>query len=92
LRYDCDRFGAARCVSNSFFSWVAATGVVAPLLPKSNALPGVFGVLAAEPKEAKAPDPKPKAVEPAVVGEATELAPTDVALKGLLLFEDTNLF
>lgn len=28
---------------------------------KSNAVPGVFGVLAAEPKEAKAPDPRPKA-------------------------------
>jgi len=28
---------------------------------KSNAVPGVLGVLAAEPKDAKAPDPKPKA-------------------------------
>ena len=95
MRYDCDRLGAARCpsFSKSFFSWgVAATGVVAALLPKSKALPGVFGVLAAEPKEANAPDPKPNAVEPPVVGEATELAPTGVVLKGLLLLDDANLF
>lgn len=34
-------------------------------------VPGVFGVLAAEPKDAKAPDPKPKAEEAPAVGEAT---------------------
>lgn len=31
------------------------------LLPQSNAVPGVFGVLFAEPKDANAPVPKPKA-------------------------------
>ena len=32
-------------------------------LPQSNAEPGVFGVLLADPKDAKAPVPKPKAPE-----------------------------
>lgn len=41
------------------------------VLLKSNAVPGVFGVFAAEPKEANAPDPKPKAEE--APGEATVL-------------------
>lgn len=35
------------------------------------AAPGVLGVLAEEPKDAKAPDPKPKAEEAPAVGEAT---------------------
>lgn len=95
LRYDCDRFGVPRCpsLSKSFFSCaVAAEGVVAAF-PKSNAVPGVFGVLVAEPKDPKAPEPKAKAEAPPVVGEATELALSGVfALKGLLLLEDTNLF
>jgi hypothetical protein len=42
---------------------------------KSKAVPGVFGVLVADPKDAKAPEPRPKAVEPPVVGEAS---PPDV--------------
>lgn len=51
---------------------------------KSKALPGVFGVLAEDPNDAKAPEPRPKAPEPPVVGEAR---PADdkggMALKGL---------
>lgn len=47
----------------------AAAGVAAAL--KSNAVPGVFGVLLADPKDAKAPDPSPKAEEPPVVGDAS---------------------
>lgn len=53
-------------------------------LPKSNAVPGVLGVFVAEPNDAKAPDPSPKAVEAPVVGEA--MVPVDkggMALKGL---------
>lgn len=38
---------------------------------KSKAVPGVLGVLAAEPNEAKAPEPRPKADEPPVVGDAS---------------------
>lgn len=44
------------------------------LLPQSKAVPGVFGVLLALPKLAKAPLPRPKDAEPlppALVGEAT---------------------
>ena len=40
-------------------------------LVASMAVPGVFGVLADEPKDAKAPDPKPKAEDAPAVGEAT---------------------
>jgi hypothetical protein len=38
-------------------------------LLKSKAVPGVLGVLVAEPNDAKAPDPKPKAVAAPPVGE-----------------------
>ena len=37
---------------------------------KSKAVPGVLGVLAADPKEANAPEPSPNAEEPPVVGDA----------------------
>lgn len=47
----------------------AAAGVAAVL--KSKAVPGVLGVLLAEPKDAKAPDPSPNAEEPPVVGDAS---------------------
>lgn len=47
----------------------AAAGVAAVL--KSNAVPGVFGVLLADPKDANAPEPSPKAEEPPVVGDAS---------------------
>ena len=51
-------------------------------------LPGVFGVLAAEPKDAKAPDPKPKAEEAPAVGEATlEVVKGVMPLREVLLPE-----
>lgn len=54
------------------------------LLPQSNAVPGVLGVLLALPKLAKAPLPRPNEAEPlALVGEATEVE--DIELKGLFL-------
>ena len=56
----------------SFFSagvvGTVAVGVAADL--NSKAVPGVFGVLAADPKDANAPEPRPNAEEPPVVGEA----------------------
>jgi len=66
-------------------------GVFAPTtLLKSNAPPGVFGVFE-DPKDAKAPDPKPNALAAPAVGEARELAEGDIALKGfLLLWEDES--
>lgn len=48
----------------------AATAAVAADL-KSKAVPGVFGVLFADPNDANAPDPSPNAEEPPVVGEAS---------------------
>jgi hypothetical protein len=61
---------------------VAAEAVV---VFKSKAPPGVFGVLAADPNEANAPEPRPKAEEPDVVGEASPLFVNgDMALKGFL--------
>lgn len=56
----------------SFFSEgvVGAVDDMAAAL-KSKAVPGVLGVLAAEPKEANAPEPSPKADEPPVVGDAS---------------------
>lgn len=60
----------------------AAAGVAAVL--KSNAVPGVFGVLLADPKDAKAPDPSPNAEEPPVVGDASAPGVNgEMALKGL---------
>lgn len=72
--------------SGSFFSaGVDAVGAPATAFPKSKAVPGVFGVLVADPKEAKAPEPKPKALEPAIVGEDMPLVVRGVTvLKGLL--------
>lgn len=60
------------------FSFLSAEGVgataagapVAAVL-KSKAVPGVLGVLLVDPKDAKAPDPRPNADEPPVVGEAS---------------------
>lgn len=52
-------------------------------LPKSSAVPGVLGVFA-EPKDAKAPEPKPNAEEAPAAGEATaEVVSGAMALKGL---------
>ena len=53
-------------IEKSRFSVVV--GVLALSLPKSRALPGVRGVLFAEPNDAKAPDPRPNAEDAPVVG------------------------
>lgn len=67
--------------SLAFFS---AVGVLAPTaLLKSSALPGDLGVFEA-PKEANAPDPRPKALE-ADVGDATEETAGELRLNGLAL-------
>lgn len=42
------------------------------------AVPGVLGVLEEDPKDANAPEPKPKAEEAPVVGEATLVVVTGV--------------
>ena len=53
--------------SCSRLSLFAAAGV--PELAKSNDVPGVLGVFVVDPKDAKAPEPSPKAEEAPVVGE-----------------------
>ena len=53
--------------SFSRFSPAAVEGVE---LPNSRDVPGVLGVLAEDPNDAKAPDPRPKADEAPLVGEA----------------------
>jgi len=63
-------------VSFSFFSPVFFEVL------KSNA-PGVFGVFPEEPKEAKAPDPSPKAEEAPDAGEAMLVVSGVMALNGL---------
>ena len=42
-----------------------------PACPKSRDVPGVLGVLAVDPKDAKAPDPRPNADDAPDVGDAT---------------------
>ncbi len=63
--------------SFSFFSLVAFDVL------KSKAVPGVLGVFPEDPKEAKAPDPKPKAEEAPDEGEAMLVESGVMALKGL---------
>lgn len=60
---------------------LSAVGVLPTKAPKSKAPLGVFGVFEA-PKDAKAPDPKPNALD-APGGDAMEVG--DIALKGFLL-------
>jgi hypothetical protein len=52
-----------------FTKGVAGVGAPEATFPKSNAVPGVFGVLVAGPNDAKAPVPRPKADDAPVVGE-----------------------
>ena len=73
--------------SFSFFS--AVKGVE---LLKSRDVPGVLGVFAEEPNDAKAPDPRPKADEAPVVGEAAFVVVSGaMPLNGLdLLLKDPS--
>lgn len=64
------RAGGRLSLSSSFLSGTGSFFSLATLL-KSNAVPGVFGVLVALPKDAKAPLPRPKAEDaPEAVGDA----------------------
>jgi hypothetical protein len=59
--------------------WEAAAALL-----KSKAVPGVFGVLAADPNEEKAPDPRPNAAEAPPVGDDIPAVVRDgIVLKGL---------
>lgn len=50
--------------------------------PKSRDVPGVLGVLAEEPKDAKAPEPRPNAEEAPELGEETLVDNGDIPLNG----------
>ena len=70
---------------------VSCTGSLSLSLPVglgialSIAVPGVLGVLVDEPKDAKAPDPRPKAEEAPLVGEETPVVVTGaMPLSGVL--------
>lgn len=68
---------------SSFFTGVAGGAAVLAAFPKSNAVPGVFGVLFADPNEANAPEPNPKAVDAPEVGEDMFVVVNgDIALNG----------
>lgn len=73
----CD--GLPTAFAESLDCPVLATAVA---MAESKGLADVFGVLA-EPKDAKAPEPKPKALEAPLVGETSALP--GVLLKGLAL-------
>ncbi len=76
--------------SFSRFSPVAVEGVE---LAKSSEVPGVLGVFAEDPKDAKAPDPRPKADEAPLVGEAAFVVVKGaIPLNGLdLLLKDPSV-
>lgn len=75
--------------SFSSFSLAAVEGVE---LPNSRDVPGVLGVFAEDPKDAKAPDPRPKAEEAPLVGEAVLVVVKGaIPLNGLgLLLKDPS--
>jgi len=79
-----DALGAIVFVREVSLRLFSAVGVLVPprTPPKSNALPGDFGVFEA-PKDANAPEPRPNALDAAVVGEGTTVVGEDIALKGL---------
>ena len=62
------------------FSIVGADDATAE--PKSSDVPGVFGVFAEEPKDAKAPEPRPNAEDAPELGEETLVDSGDIPLKG----------
>lgn len=63
-------------------------------LLRSNDVPGVLGVLPEEPNDANAPDPKPKAEDAPLVGDATFVVARGVMpLRGfVLLLKESNRF
>lgn len=70
--------------SLSRFPLLVAVGVLE--LPKSRDVPGVLGVFAVDPKDAKAPEPSPKAEDAPVVGvDAPVVVKGDMPFSGFAL-------
>lgn len=83
-----DVFDGLEARSLVCFSVVGVFEKGAPtMLPKSRAPPGVLGVFDA-PKEAKAPDPRPNALDAPAAGEEMEADEGVARLKGFLLLCD----
>lgn len=87
VKEDIDAFVLISAPPASFtasFSRFSTTGVVE--LPRSRDAPGVRGVLAEDPKEANAPEPRPKADEAPFVDGVTLLVVNGaIPLNGLVL-------
>lgn len=72
----------SEAVGSLTVSFLSPTAVESPV---SSVVPGVLGVLAVDPKDAKAPDPSPKAEDAPLVGEATlVVVKGEMLLKGFL--------
>ncbi len=86
VREVLEAFGARVLAIEASFRPFSAVGVLAPpkTPPKSKALPGDFGAFD-DPKEAKAPDPNPNALDAPAVGDGIAAVGEDMALKGFAL-------
>ena len=74
VREDCEGLDLISVPSPDFefsFTFFSLTAVDEVELLNSSDVRGVFGVLPEEPKDAKAPEPRPKAEEAPLVGDAT---------------------
>jgi len=71
-------------MSLACFSMAGVLADNATTLPKSRAVPGVFGIFE-DPKDANAPEPRPNALDAPAVGEAMEVTEGDAVLKGFLV-------
>lgn len=80
-------FDSLEARSFAGFSTVGVFAGTPVIFPKSKAPPGVFGVFDA-PKEAKAPDPRPNALDAPAAGEEIVVDAGVARLKGFLLLCD----
>lgn len=89
IREDCEGFDLMSAPSLNLefpFTFLSLAAVKGVLLPSSSDDPGVFGVFPVDPNDAKAPDPRPKAEEAPLVGDATLVVVKGaIPLNGLVL-------
>ena len=79
-----EAFEGLETKSLACFSLVGVLADMPTTLPKSRALPGVFGVFE-EPNEAKAPDPRPNALDAPGVVDEMEAVAGDARMKEFLV-------
>ena len=83
---DIEALALTSVLSPSFsrFSLLVAVGVLE--MPKSRDVPGVLGVFVVDPKDAKAPEPRPKAEDAPVVGvDAPVVVKGEIPFNGFAL-------